>query len=69
MKERAVYAGLGFALGFGWLWFPALQARWLPEVLWGTPVHGGGGLFLAVLFAGFAVCGFFAGRLRRFSLP
>jgi DNA-binding CsgD family transcriptional regulator len=45
---------LGFALGFGWLWFPALQARWLPEALWGTPLDGGGGLFLAVLFIGFA---------------
>jgi Response regulator containing a CheY-like receiver domain and an HTH DNA-binding domain len=52
-----LYIGLGFALGFGWLWFPALQALWLPVVVWGSPLYGGGGLTLALLFAGFAACG------------
>ena len=31
--RKAVYAGLGFALGVGWLWFPAMQETWLPSFL------------------------------------
>ena len=68
---QAAHVGLGFALGFGWLWFPGLQARWLPEVLWGTPVRGGGGLFLAVLLAGLLAFDLWGDRLTargsRFS--
>ena len=55
--------GLGFALGFGWLWFLALQARWLPETLWGTPLYGGGGLSLAFLFLGFMAFSFWGDRI------
>ena len=41
-RREAVLTGLGFALGFGWLWFPALQGFWLPEFLWGGLFDGGG---------------------------
>jgi DNA-binding CsgD family transcriptional regulator len=50
----AFCTGLGFTLGFGWLWFPSLQRIWLPGFLWGTYWSGGGAsLFAATLLAGF----------------
>gem|GEM_PF-2267385 len=64
-RFRAVYAGLGFGLGFGWLWFPALQEYWIPEVLWGSPFQGGGFFFLAALFTGFMLYGLLAGRFPK----
>ena len=58
-RRQSLLTGLGFALGFGWLWFPALQGFWLPEFLWGDVFSGGGAsLFCALLLAGF--CGIFA---------
>ncbi len=60
---QSIYAGLGFALGFGWLWFPALQARWLPETLWGSSLCGSGALFLALLFSGFTAFAFWGRRI------
>jgi len=65
LTGRDVYAGLGFGLGFGWLWFPAPQEYWLPEVLWGSPFQGGGLFFLAALFTGFMLCGLLAGRFPK----
>jgi DNA-binding CsgD family transcriptional regulator len=53
-RYKSVCAGLGFSLGFGWLWFPYLQNRWLPNFLWGNYGSGGGSsLFAALLLAGF----------------
>ena len=65
-RREALYTGLGFALGFGWLWFPALQGFWLPEFLWGGVFDGGGtSLFCALLLAGFFGAGLW-GRGTRF---
>lgn len=59
-RRSAVLTGLGFASGFGWLWFPALQDWWLPLFLWGTPWSGGGvSLFYLLLAAGFWGCGLY----------
>jgi hypothetical protein len=53
-RRTVILTGLGFALGFGWLWFPALQGFWLPEFLWGGFFAGGGtSLFCILLLAGF----------------
>lgn len=51
----ACRAGLGLALGCGWLCFDSLQRLVLPAFLWGTPLWGGGGAFTATLAAGFAL--------------
>ena len=59
-------AGCGFALAFGWLWFPGLRDVLLP-CLAGT--SGSGRAFSLTAFgvalaAGFLLEGFFAGRLK-----
>lgn len=60
----ALHSGAGFALGFGWLWFAALQGLWLPRFLWGTIWSGGGAtLFCAVLMAGALATGLGTGLL------
>ena len=54
--RETVWAGLGFGLGFGWLWFSGLHAYWLPLFLWGAPDSvGGTTLFLGVLLAGYVL--------------
>ncbi|MDL2313661.1 LuxR C-terminal-related transcriptional regulator [Desulfovibrio sp. OttesenSCG-928-C14] len=61
--EIVAFSGAGFALGFGWLWFSALQTIWLPDFLWGHLLSGGGTSLFAVL----TVAGFFlAGLILRF---
>lgn len=63
--REALSTGLGFALGFGWLWFPALQGFWLPEFLWGGVFGGGGTSFFCVLLpAGFFGVGLWGGGTR-----
>ena len=80
MNARKEYAtctviGFGLAFGLGWLWFPWLNAMWLPDLLWGSAVSGGGALFLLILICGFPLGGAIAssladlpvhGRLARF---
>lgn len=62
-RQETVLAGLGFAVGFGWLWFPALQGIWLPGFLWGGPWSGGGtSAFCALLLAGFAAIALWPSR-------
>lgn len=63
--RSALQTGAGFALGFGWLWFPALQDWWLPLFLWGTPWSGGGvSLFYCLLALGFFGWGLYGGRRK-----
>ena len=64
-QRETLATGLGFSLGFGWLWFPALQGFWLPEFLWGGIFDGGGAsLFCALLLAGLFGVGALGGGLR-----
>ncbi|SBW10611.1 membrane hypothetical protein [uncultured delta proteobacterium] len=64
-RREAALTGVGFALGFGWLWFPALQGFWLPEFLWGGVFDGGGTSFFCVLLpAGFFSVGLWGGGIR-----
>ena len=55
--KHALWAltGTGFALGFGWLWFGALQRFWLPTFLWGNLFRGNASLFFFLLVAGFTL--------------
>lgn len=66
LERRSLCTGAGFALGFGWLWFPCLQQTLLPRVLWGSLGEGGGlTLFAALTLGGFLAAGFW---LRRASV-
>lgn len=63
--EAVLLTGGGFACGFGWLWFLALQDFWLPGFLWGGLLSGGGTtLFAAIICTGFPLAG---GLLLLFS--
>lgn len=64
-KEYAICAviGFGLAFGLGWLWFPWVSALWLPDLLWGNAVSGGGALFLLILICGFPLGGAIASSL------
>ena len=63
--------GIGFALGFGWLWFGALQRFWLPAFLWGNFFHGNASLFFALLAVGFtlALCALYIFHKKETQAP
>ena len=64
-QRLVLHSGTGFALGFGWLWFAALQGLWLPRFLWGSVWSGGGTTFFcAALTAGALAVGLGTGLLR-----
>ncbi len=68
-RYEAICTGLGFTLGFGWLWFPYLQEFWLPNFLWGSPFGGGGSsIFVMLLLAAFFGVGALSRKLAL-SLP
>ena len=67
--SEAIATGIGFAMGFGWLWFPSLQGFWLPDFLWGGVFDGGGSsLFCVLLLAGFFGSGLWRGKGRIASM-
>lgn len=64
--REVVCTGIGFALGFGWIWFYALQAYWLPNFLWGKFWQGSGvTLFFILLLSGFLGLGIFCGWIYK----